>query len=152
MIDWSDPHGPLFCPCNFLLSVGIHLTANIDDDTWVAAVWAQDIIKSCYMEVMYERKYGLDSEQARMAACLRLALLDLLHDSDRYTIGRSNISLPNTPDRLARTLLTSFFPVVRRVAAWFGRTSLDRLPHDDASHGTAAGGNASPAHKREWWG
>jgi len=78
MMDWSDPHNPLFCPCNFLLSVSLHLMADVGPDTWLDSFRAAWIIKLCYMEVMHERKYGVGSEQARMVGDCRMAFCRML--------------------------------------------------------------------------
>ena len=96
MIDFADTQSPFFCPCNFLLSVGIHLMADIGVRSWEDSGDAEWIIKLCYMEVMYERKYGKGCEQARMAEVRRLGLIRVLHGSSLDSLSGSLLAIPYT--------------------------------------------------------
>lgn len=152
LTDWADPHGPLFCPRNFLLSCGIHVMANVDVDTWVDALWAADIIKACYMEVTYERKFGAGSREARMAATYRMAVVGACHGSAVYTSGGSYLALQDTPDGMAGFLPAGVFSFLRRVGDWLSRAPFHGLPGKSAGGSADGSGQESPAHKREWWG
>jgi hypothetical protein len=93
MIDFADTKSPFFCPCNFLLSVGIHLMADIGERSWEDSMVAADIVKLCYMEVMYERKYGQNSEQARLAALRRVVRVRLLRGPSFDSVSRGLFAL-----------------------------------------------------------
>ena len=102
LVEFADPTNPLFCPCNFLLSVGIHLMADTGERSWEDSMLAWCIIKFCYMEVMYDRKYGKGSDQARMAAMRRLGCLHHLGGADVDPLGRDILALSDTAHRVAR--------------------------------------------------